>query len=132
MSKFYSYSLRSQIKFDMYDLILQLAVFLSLGAMIYLVSRTLPRINDVEPEISTSLSRFDSFLGKLPLEKLDAIFGGFLEKVLRRVRVGVLRFDNWLNYKINQVKETNGTNGNGRNGINGQHALLQENSAEEK
>ncbi|MBI2591435.1 MAG: hypothetical protein HYW34_02040 [Candidatus Brennerbacteria bacterium] len=116
----------------MYDLILQLAVFFSLGAIIYLVSRALPRINDVEIEVKTPLARFDSFLAKLPLEKLDAIFGSFLEKALRRFRVGVLRLDNWLNYKINQVKETNGTNGNGKNSFNGQHALLQENSAEEK
>ena len=108
----------------MYDLILQLAVFLSLGAMIYLVARALPRVSDVETEASTPLARFDSFLTKLPLEKLDAIFGGFLEKVLRRLRVGVLRIDNWLNNKINQVKTANG---NGKNGLgNGQHALLRE------
>lgn len=110
----------------MYDLILQLAVFLSLGAMIYLVSRALPRINDIEVEAKTPLARFDSFLAKLPLEKLDVIFGSFLEKFLRRFRVGVLRLDNWLNYKINQVKAAN-VNGNGKVGFsNGQHALLQE------
>ena len=114
----------------MYDLILQLAVFLSLGAMIYLVARALPRVSDVETEASTPLARFDSFLTKLPLEKLDAIFGGFLEKVLRRLRVVVLRLDNWLNSKINQVKENNG---NARNSLNnGQHALLQEKSGEGK
>lgn len=110
----------------MYDLILQLAVFFSLGAMIYLVSRALPRINDIEAETSTPLARFDSFLAKLPLEKLDAVFGNFLEKALRRLRVGVLRIDNWLNNRINQVKETNGTNGGGTGGFNGQHALLRE------
>lgn len=114
----------------MYDLILQLVVFLSLGAMIYLISRALPRINDVEVEIKTPLARFDSFLAKLPLEKLDAVFGSFLEKALRRVRVGVLRLDNWLNSKLNQVKATNG---NGKNGFsNGQHALLQEEKSAEK
>lgn len=114
----------------MYDLILQLAVFLSLGAMIYLISRALPRINDVEVEIKTPLARFDSFLAKLPLEKLDAVFGSFLEKALRRIRVGVLRLDNWLNSKLNQVKAANG---NGKNGFsNGQHALLQEEKSEEK
>lgn len=113
----------------MYDLILQLSVFLSLGAIIYLISRALPRVNDAEPPAKQPFSFFTWAFANLPFEKMDIMSAGFLEKILRRFRVGILKVDNWLNFKINRVKEING---NGKNNSINKPNLFKIEDAESK
>lgn len=110
----------------MYDLVLQLGIFLSLGGIIYIVSRALPRINDVETNPVQLFSFAKWFSGRFPLERMDSVFASFAEKGLRRFRVGVLRVDNWLNYRINKIK----SNGNGRNGLETQNSLFRQDNSE--
>lgn len=90
----------------MYNFILQTVIVLALGAMIYLVARALPRLPE-EPRAG-SAERAPDFLerliGRLPLKKLDAATGSFLEKFLRRLRLFVLKFDNWIHQSITKVK----------------------------
>ena len=91
----------------MYSLILQLGFFLSLGGIIYVISRALPRISEVEtqPQKPFFLKKWFS---QLPLEKFDAYFSEFFEKFLRRARVIMLKADNWVNIKIARMKEREG------------------------
>lgn len=91
----------------MYSLILQLGIFLSLGGIIYIISRTLPRISEIETQPQKPLF-LKKWLSQLPLEKFDSFFSELFEKFLRRARVVVLKADNWVNIKIARMKERGG------------------------
>ena len=74
---------------------------LSLGAMLYLMAKALPRIEDEnEDAVRMSHSRVMAYV-----EKLDEISKVSLEKALRRVRVWLLRLDNFISKKLNRFKK---------------------------
>jgi hypothetical protein len=66
-------------------------LMLSLGAVLYLMVRALPRVAE-EPE--TKESFLDRWAKSEIPEKIDAAFNSFLVKFLRRVKVVALKFDN--------------------------------------
>ena len=98
----------------MYNFILQTVIVVALGAMIYLVARALPRVpappaaGEAAPRIRTA-DILERLMARLPLQKLDAATSSFLEKFLRRVRLIVLKFDNWIHASIKKVKAANGS-----------------------
>ncbi len=96
----------------MYDFILQTILFVSLGAVIYLMARAVPRVNDAGETVHT-MGAFDRFLSRLPLREVDERLNSYSEKFLRRLRVFTLRFDNTLNQKLEKLKKANGRNGEG-------------------
>jgi hypothetical protein len=85
---------------------------ISLAALIYLVARAIPRIDE---NIVLSVSRksfFNRIVSKVPLEKLDLMFNNLLEKILRKFKILVMKFDNvltkWLSrFKPVTLKEKN-------------------------
>ena len=86
----------------------------SLGMMIYILARAVPRISDEITDSGTS--KFDKFISSLPLEKIDIAFGNFLEKTLRKARLILLKMDNAVGGYLNSIKKFNGNgfkNGNG-------------------
>lgn len=103
----------------MYNFFLQTIAFVSLGAIIYLFARAIPRVNDSGEENigkpSGLRSYFDRLGSRLPLSKIDAILNSFFEKFLRKSKVIVMKVDNLLNMYINKVRKVNG-NGKGSNG----------------
>ena len=93
----------------MYNFILQILLMLSLGAMIYLIARAAPRIGDtIETAKKPVHSRLDRFLALLPVEKIDLIFGVFMEKWIRKLRLLLMKWDNLLAEHLNKIKKTNG------------------------
>ena len=92
----------------MYNFIFQTIIVVALGAMIYLTARALPR---VPAEIETAprgrtADLLERLIARLPLKKLDAATSSFLEKFLRRVRLFVLKFDNWIHHSITTIRAT--------------------------
>ncbi len=74
----------------------------SLSAMLYLVVRALPRI-DEDPSIERH-GFLDRWAHSPIPEKVDATLNGFFVKLLRRLKIVVLKIDNALSRHLQKVK----------------------------
>ena len=83
----------------MSDLILQLALFLSLGAIIFTFAKKAPELGEGEGGAPPG-----AFLSRLPIHKYDARFASFAEKNLRRLRVVLLKVDNGVIGYLERIK----------------------------
>lgn len=92
----------------MYDFLLQTSFFASLGLIVYVLARAVPRV-DESGELKHPAGRFDRMLSKLPLKEVDDKLDLVAEKALRRIKVAVLRLDNMINNYLVRFKK----NGNG-------------------
>lgn len=90
----------------MYNFILEIALMVSVAAMIYLVARAVPRVEDETAE-PRGKSKLDDFLSSVPLSKLDAALSNSLEKVLRRTRLVLMKLDNVVSRYLHKVKKFN-------------------------
>ncbi len=90
-----------------YSLLLEVIIFVSLGAMVLILARALPRVED-----ESMAARRERKLGEksaiLPLEKIDAAINVFLHKTLRKLKVFVMKIDNAISDKLRSFnkKET--------------------------
>lgn len=97
----------------MYNFILQIFIMVSLGTIIFLVARTLPRITETETVNIENKKRI-SWLSNFPLEKIDALINSFLEKTLRKIKLILMKLDNFVSRQLNKFKkDNNGSSGNG-------------------
>ena len=95
----------------MYDFVLQIITVLSGAVIIYILSRGLKRVEDSTVEQGESFfARLDKWFKKLPLQKLDELFLGFLEKFLRKVRVLNLKVENAINHSIGKLRHSDKEN----------------------
>ena|SRR5271157_3502795 len=79
---------------------------LSLGAILYLMVRALPRIVEEPLEKKNFLDEWAH--SDIP-EKMDAMLNGFLFKFLRKVKILILKLDNTLSKELRKIKsEENG------------------------
>ncbi len=87
----------------MVEFIFSLILMVCLGAMLYVAVRALPRIEEYGEEADTKnfIERWAH--SEIP-EKIDAAFGNFLVKFLRRAKVVVLRIDNSIAKSLRKVK----------------------------
>lgn len=124
----------------MYNFILQISLMASLGVMVYLVGRAVPRVNDEVAEPSDK-SKIEKLISSLPLDRLDAAFSNFLEKFLRRLRLILLKLDNAVGGHLNKIKKMNNiTQKNGEekatlfntNGVSGDDHNIQDESIDGK
>lgn len=101
----------------MYEFILQIVIFSSLGVMVFLLARGLARVGDAisVAGMPRRANFFDRLLRRLPLEKADAALGAFSEKALRRLRVVLLRVDNWTHVSLERIRRHG--SGNGKRGL---------------
>lgn len=93
--------------------IFDLVIVLSCGTMLYLVARALPKISDEtngKPVLKTSKTL-------VYLERADERFKKSREKFLRRLRVTVLKFDNYLSGRLSKFKKNGDKNGGFRLGL---------------
>jgi len=76
------------------------------------VARALPRLDEaaLKPKRQSLLERW--FTSEIP-ERVDALLGVYLGKFFRRLKVLLLRFDNYLSERIKKLSPTN-SNGNGK------------------
>ncbi|MDP3052392.1 MAG: hypothetical protein Q8N22_00305 [bacterium] len=96
----------------MYDFILQIFIMVSLGTVIFLAARVLPRISETVNTSKTKANRFSSF----PFEKIDAAVNAFLEKTLRKIKLIFLKMDNTISKLLEKFKK-NGDGGSAGNGL---------------
>ncbi len=87
----------------MYDYIVQIALFGSLAVIVYLFARALPRID--RPDHVRTANAFDRALAKLPIGKMDSAVNSFFERILRKMRVVIMKIDNFVNGYLNRLKE---------------------------
>lgn len=80
-------------------------MLISLGLIVYLFARAVPRITHDVPENAQPLSGFDHFVNKLPLEKIDRFLHSFFEKTLRKSRIVLMKIDNYINSHLKTLKE---------------------------
>lgn len=79
---------------------------LSLGTMIYLIARQVPRVGDeVSEEIVRPKTRFDRLFSSSRFEKFDVIFNNFVEKLLRKVKLILMKLDNFTTSYLDKVKK---------------------------
>ncbi|MDO8504277.1 MAG: hypothetical protein Q7S36_00290 [Candidatus Liptonbacteria bacterium] len=79
---------------------------ISLAAILFLVVRTLPRIEN--PEEVIKQSPLERWVTSGVPEKLDATINVFLAKTLRKTKVLVLKVDNFVTAQLKRVVHENG------------------------
>jgi len=89
----------------MYNLILQIAIFASLGAIIYITARALPRIEDSADVSQNQLPLIDSVFSSGFLDKADNLAKAILEKILRRMKIAVMKLDNFVSERLGKIKK---------------------------
>lgn len=87
-------------------------MMLSLGTMVYLAARALPRVGErVVP--SSPAKYMDQLIKKIPLEKVDVFISAVLEKMLRKSKILILKVDNRVTFYLNKFRK----NGNGKEAV---------------
>lgn len=99
---------------------------LSLGVILYVSIRTLPRID--ERAMPEKKGAWERWLSSGVPEKIDRILNSFLFKTLRRLKVFLLRTDNAINAWLQKIKPEG--NGSQKPGIDFQ-AIKGDNSTKE-
>ncbi len=98
----------------MYDFILQIFIMVSLGTVIFLVARVLPRISETAP-VSAPRAKAN-LLSSFPFEKIDVAVNAFLEKMLRKIKLILMKLDNTVSKLLKKFKK-DGDSGNSENGL---------------
>ena len=81
----------------------------SFGLVLYLLVRSLPRIN--EDEAKDRQTVLDRWVASEIPEKLDATMNTFLAKFFRRLRIFLMRVDNFVSDTLKRIPtEANGNN----------------------
>ncbi len=111
----------------MFDFILSLIIMIAAGAMLTLMIRALPRVEDAgAPEKRSVFERWAT--SEFP-ERIDAAFHAFLVKFFRRLKIALLKVDNFLNEKIKKIPTE--ANGNGKTKIDFREITGEKSVAEE-
>jgi len=87
----------------MFKFILDIVVVISLGVVLYLLARTLPRISEVADD--TLESRIRTHRLSMYVERMDEWVKAFFEKFLRRAKVWILKLDNTVSERLNRSKK---------------------------
>lgn len=91
----------------MYDLILNLSLMIAFGAIVYVMALGIPRVG----EIGVKPSRLRGWIDKLPLHHLDEAIRQSKDKILRRVKIIVMKVDNFISSHLNKDKNGSGLGG---------------------
>ncbi len=86
----------------MFDLIIQLIFMVSFGVIVYMIALAVPRVSDEEMGITEADTKLASFAKKLPLEKIDAAFMASRDKILRRLKIYIMKADNFVTHRLNK------------------------------
>jgi hypothetical protein len=78
----------------------------SFGAIIFLVARTLPRITETATVNIENKKRIN-WLRNFPWEKIDVLMNSFLEKTLRKIKLILMKLDNFVSRQLNKFKKDN-------------------------
>lgn len=81
--------------------ILHIVMTLCVGAVLYLIARVLPRVDDTE---TTLHAPAETHWVMHYIERIDEWVLSMIEKLLRRVRVFTMKLDNILSKKLHRFK----------------------------
>ena len=92
----------------MYNFILQIIIMSSLGIIVYLFGRAIPRISNIEENITKNSFQFklDKFIAKIPFDKIDISFSTSIEKTLRKIKLLLMKWDNIVTNHIEKMRKT--------------------------
>ena len=97
----------------MIKFILQIIVFSSLGLVIYMIARAIPRVPE-EVAMPRRSSWVDRLMAKIPMAAIDERLNSFVAKLLRKFRVVVMKTDNFINDRLGKLsKKTKEPTGDG-------------------
>ena len=96
----------------MLQFILTDIVMLSLGALLYLVARSLPRLEEGEPSPDTH-PLIDRLLHSHIPHKIDVAVNAYSGKLFRRLKIVLMKLDNHLTNRLKNITNGNG-NGTGK------------------
>jgi hypothetical protein len=87
----------------MLEFILVNILFISLGGILYIIAKTLPKINEDENEILEKKSNLEKFIiSDLP-HKFDENLNFYTRKFFRKLKILILRLDNYLTHKLKNM-----------------------------
>ncbi len=107
----------------MLNFILQIIVFSSLGLVIYLIAKAVPRMPE-NIELPRRANPFDRLMSKIPMSKIDDRLNSFLAKFLRRSRVVTMKMDNFINDRLGRISKKVPPPENGGAGDNQNKSVL--------
>jgi hypothetical protein len=90
----------------MFPFILTNVFLASVGVVLYVMARTLPRIEESGAEDKKGI--FERWIASEIPEKFDAALNSFLFKFFRRAKVAVLKADNSISAQLQKMKPENG------------------------
>lgn len=82
-------------------------LLISFGGILYIVARTLPRLEEESQKKEEKLNLLEKFIISDLSYKIDAIFYFYIVKILRILKVLVLRLDNYLTNKLKKINIKN-------------------------
>lgn len=93
----------------MYNFTLQIISVVSLGIVLFLIARALPRVREERSENSAKPAREHIltriFGRRVSIEKLDLAVNTVIEKALRKLRVMLMKIDNKIHRHIGQIRK---------------------------
>ncbi len=108
----------------MVNYFLEVLILTGIGLLVYLLARALPRVNDAD--LTARAPQAAPHWIHQYLERIDERLLSFVEKLIRRMRLSILKFDNALLHRMRRFRkepgketgfpgsgEGNGGNGNG-------------------
>lgn len=87
----------------MFQFIVTNIFMVSLGVILYVAVRTLPRIDD--SAVPEKRGAWEKWLSSGLPEKTDKFINAFLAKFLRKTKIALLKIDNSVTLRLNKVKQ---------------------------
>lgn len=81
---------------------------ISLGTILYVLVRSLPRI-DEEPSGVSERSALERWVASEIPERIDGVVNAFMGKFLRKLKIFLLKVDNSLTDRLQKIKSPNGS-----------------------
>lgn len=87
----------------MIEFILTIILMFSAAVVIYLIASILPRIEE-GGESSVKIKFLDRLAHSEIPGKIDEFLNKFIEKILRKLKIVILKFDNYINIVLDKLK----------------------------
>lgn len=85
-------------------------LMISVGVVLYLMIRALPRI-DGEEDIPSRANILERWITSEIPEKVDVLLNNFLGKFFRRLKIALLKIDNYITKRMEKIKGVQAPNG---------------------
>jgi len=89
----------------LYSFILETVIFVGIGALILILARALPKVEDETTAGHLRRGRMNGVFKKIPLDKIDDSLNLVFHKILRKIRIVIMKADNAVTKKLKNVRE---------------------------